>query len=334
MNKFFSRLEISPEYLYLRVILLTEDDKHLSCGRVHIIKWSDKAKSDYVKEIVSEFRSFLQRYKAAGYKEIKIFYKPVTLEEYKEFKLKADKYMSKGKAHSVIDSLKLPKADSYSLWGRHEKITDTLFVITKCTINKDIRSITIEKEETSNRLRVELKNGNIYIIQDSLVNGHLANRTLVRSNVKLSNKEPQLNLAKPKVPVDCSVTSLTPCFANLTLTQKSLRNIELSVKDVKETYQFITLDLETIIEDTGYGDKGMKLLSASIYDGTSSHSWYIGNYLKGNSYGEAKAAMVQDIFDSIFSYRPLAMVIQRVTVALLKTYKIRSSIIVKEIERM
>ena len=226
LNKFFSRLEISPEYLYLRVILLTEDDKHLSCGRVHIIKWSDKAKSDYVKEIVSEFRSFLQRYKAAGYKEIKIFYKPVTEAEFREFKLKVDKYMSKGKALSVLDTLKLPKADSYSLWGRHERLTDTFFTVTKCSFNKDIKLITIEKGESANKLRVETKCGNVYHIQDNLVNGHLSDRTLISTNIKLNDKAPQLDTAKPQIPVDCSVESLTPCFANLTLTQQSKRNIE------------------------------------------------------------------------------------------------------------
>ena len=177
----------------------------------------------------------------------------------------------------------------------------------------DIRAITIEKGDSNNKLRVELKNGNVYHIQDNLIDGRFANRTLLRTNIKLTDKAPQLDIAKPQIPVDCSVESLTPCFANLTLTQQSKRNIELAKTVTKSRYHFITLDLETIIENMDNGDKGMKLLCASIFNHSQAKSWYLADYIHNYypkvrdglqiDYDTAKSALISDLFKYLFEVR-------------------------------
>ena len=322
-NTFFSNLEVNSKYLYIRTLLVTSDDKHLSLGKAQIIDFSPNGISKFINNMLEEFTPFLERYETIEFKEIKIFYGDSTLKDYLERKLISDRVLPKGKTHSLIKALKLPKKINYDCWGKYTKISAYSFGIKNITFNKNIAFIQVDKGNDKNILRVEMVNGTIYYLADKFIGKKLIDRSLISVNKhELTLPEPidsidpdDLELLK----VVNNTPTLTYDLSNITLKPQIERNIAITYSDKDKTGKpkdkatFATLDLETILEDVSKGVQGMKLVCASVAFESITKSYYLADFLhsynkdvlegKTIDYESAKTVLINRLFEDLFETR-------------------------------
>ena len=320
---FFSNLEVNSKYLYIRTLLVTSDDKHLSLGKAQIIDFSPNGISKFINNMLEEFTPFLERYETIEFKEIKIFYGDSTLKDYLERKLISDRVLPKGKTHSLIKALKLPKKINYDCWGKYTKISAYSFGIKNITFNKNIAFIQVDKGNDKNILRIEMVNGTIYYLADKFIGKKLIDRSLISVNKhELTLPEPidsidpdDLELLK----VVNNTPTLTYDLSNITLKPQIERNIAITYSDKdksgkpKDKATFATLDLETILEDVSKGVQSMKLVCASVAFESITKSYYLADFLhsynkdvlegKTIDYESAKTVLINRLFEDLFETR-------------------------------
>ena len=319
----FSNLEVNSKYLYIRTLLVTSDDKHLSLGKAQIIDFSPNGISKFINNMLEEFTPFLERYETIEFKEIKIFYGDSTLKDYLERKLISDRVLPKGKTHSLIKALKLPKNINYDCWGKYTKISAYSFGIKNIVFNKNIAFIQVDKGNDKNILRIEMVNGTIYYLADKFIGKKLIDRSLISVNKhELTLPEPidsidpdDLELLK----VVNNTPTLTYDLSNITLKPQIERNIAITYSDKDKTGKpkdkatFATLDLETILEDVSKGVQGMKLVCASVAFESITKSYYLADFLhsynkdvlegKTIDYESAKTVLINRLFEDLFETR-------------------------------
>ena len=322
-NTFFSNLEVNSKYLYIRTLLVTSDDKHLSLGKAQIIDFSPNGISKFINNMLEEFTPFLERYETIEFKEIKIFYGDSTLKDYLERKLISDRVLPKGKTHSLIKALKLPKNINYDCWGKYTKISAYSFGIKNIVFNKNIAFIQVDKGNDKNILRIEMVNGTIYYLADKFIGKKLIDRSLISVN------KHELTLPEPIDSIDpddlelLKVVNNTPILtydlSNITLKPQIERNIAITYSDKDKTGKpkdkatFATLDLETILGDVSKGVQSMKLVCASVAFESITKSYYLADFL--HSYHKdvlegktidcesAKTVLINRLFEDLFETR-------------------------------
>ena len=320
---FFSNLEVNSKYLHIRTLLVTSDDKHLSLGKAQIIDFSPNGISKFINNMLEEFTPFLERYETIEFKEIKIFYGDSTLKDYLERKLISDRVLPKGKTHSLIKALKLPKKINYDCWGKYTKISAYSFGIKNIVFNKNIAFIQVDKGNDKNILRIEMVNGTIYYLADKFIGKKLIDRSLISVNKhELTLPEPidsidpdDLELLK----VVNNTPTLTYDLSNITLKPQIERNIAITYSDKDKTGKpkdkatFATLDLETILGDVSKGVQSMKLVCASVAFESITKSYYLADFL--HSYHKdvlegktidcesAKTVLINRLFEDLFETR-------------------------------
>ena len=178
MDNFFRRLKSSTNIIKIRT-LARDEFKFYSLGNSYVIDLNNKTEvKKYIDYVVENNNLVSDNYAMEGISAYRIFWIDVNEDIYQDFLNRNNLILSKDNQFELLKSLKLPKNIDYSQWGKETRYSPTFFALTSIKFNKLIANIMVDLSIHKNKLRIEMKDGSIYYIDDIIDKSRLLSRDL------------------------------------------------------------------------------------------------------------------------------------------------------------
>ena len=178
MDNFFRRLKSSTNIIKIRT-LARDEFKFYSLGNSYVIDLNNKTEvKKYIDYVVENNNLVSDNYAMEGISAYRIFWIDVNEDIYQDFLNRNNLILSKDNQFELLKSLKLPKNIDYSQWGKETRYSPTFFALTSIKFNKLIANIMVDLSIHKNRMRIEMKDGSIYYIDDIIDKSRLLSRDL------------------------------------------------------------------------------------------------------------------------------------------------------------
>ena len=178
LYNFFRRLKSSTNIIKIRT-LARDEFKFYSLGNSYVIDLNNKTEvKKYIDYVVENNNLVSDNYAMEGISAYRIFWIDVNEDIYQDFLNRNNLILSKDNQFELLKSLKLPKNIDYSQWGKETRYSPTFFALTSIKFNKLIANIMVDLSIHKNRMRIEMKDGSIYYIDDIIDKSRLLSRDL------------------------------------------------------------------------------------------------------------------------------------------------------------
>ena len=179
MDNFFRRLKSSTNIIKIRTLARVDEIKFYSLGNSYVIDLNNKTEvKKYIDYVAEKYNLVSDNYDIEGIFAFRLFWIDVNEDIYQDFLNRNNLILSKDNQFELLKSLKLPKNIDYSQWGKETRYSPTFFALTSIKFNKLIANIMVDLSIHKNRMRIEMKDGSIYYIDDIIDKSRLLSRDL------------------------------------------------------------------------------------------------------------------------------------------------------------